>query len=97
VTQSCDHVETDVRVSAPLGVCSSCVEIGATWVDLRPCLSGGRTSWGDASPNRHATAHFHPTGHPMVRTAEPDEEWQWCCSDDRLYLAGQPGDAAAGE
>ncbi len=94
MTQFCGHVETEVRVGAPLAVCSSCVETGATWVHLRQCLTCGRTSCCDASPNRHATAHFRETGHPMVRTAEPDEDWRWCYADDRLYMAGQPADEA---
>ena len=29
----------------------------------------------DASPNRHATAHFHPTEHPLVQSFQPGEDW----------------------
>ena len=31
--------------------------------------------------------HFEATGHPMIRSAEPGEDWQWCYVDDRLYAA----------
>jgi hypothetical protein len=27
----------------------------------------------------------------MIRSVAPDEPWQWCYADDRLYL---PGDTA---
>jgi len=31
--------------------------------------------------NEHATAHFHATGHPIMRTIEPGESWKWCYVD----------------
>jgi uncharacterized UBP type Zn finger protein len=91
VTPACDHLPADVVVDPPLRVCSSCVEIGGRWVHLRQCLSCGRTGCCDNSPNRHATAHYRETGHPMVRSAEPGEEWWWCYPDDRLYVPGPAG------
>ena len=91
MTQSCVHFEPDVETDPPLDVCSSCMEIGGTWVHLRQCLICARTSCCDNSPNRHATAHFHETGHPMIRSAEPDEDWLWCYVDDLLYLPGPDG------
>ena len=27
----------------------------------------------------------------MIRSAQPDEDWQWCYVDDRLYLPGPAG------
>lgn len=88
MTSHCEHFEPRPRVDAPLQVCSSCVETGASWVHLRQCLACGRTSCCDESPNRHATAHYRETGHPMIRTAEPGEAWWWCFEDDRLYEHG---------
>ena len=32
------------------------------------------------SKNRHATRHFHATGHAVVASLEPDEDWIWCSS-----------------
>jgi hypothetical protein len=43
------------------------------------------------SPNRHATAHARETGHPMIRSAQPGEDWRWCYPDDRIYIAGPTG------
>jgi hypothetical protein len=36
----------------------------------------------DSSPGRHATAHFHHTSHPIVRSLEPGEDWGWCYVDE---------------
>ena len=85
-TQDCDHVHVAGQTEPPLAVCSSCVDIGGEWEHLRQCLTCGRTSCCNLSPNRHATAHFLETGHPMIRSAEPGEEWRWCYADDRLFL-----------
>ena len=30
------------------------------------------------------TAHFHDTGHPVMRSFEPGEAWRWCYVDDLL-------------
>jgi len=84
----CEHVPLDLRVDAPLGVCSPCLETGGTWAHLRQCLTCGVTACCDLSPSRHATAHFRATGHPMIRSAEPTETWWWCYQDDRLYESG---------
>ena len=82
MTRSCEHFEADLQLDPPLEVCSSCIEIGATWVHLRQCLTCGRTSCCNASPNRHATAHVNATGHPLIRSMEPDEDWAYCYPDD---------------
>jgi uncharacterized UBP type Zn finger protein len=95
VTRPCDHFELDLQVDPPLDVCSACIEIGGHWVHLRQCLACGRTGCCDMSPNRHATAHFRETGHPMIRSVPPDEDWWWCYEDDRLYLPGPAGYGSA--
>jgi len=46
------------------------------------CLSRGHVGRRDDSRNRHATRHFHATGHPIIRSAEPDEDWLWCYPDE---------------
>jgi hypothetical protein len=86
VTPYCEHFEIDPAVELPLDVCSACVEIGAAWVHLRQCLTCGLTGCCDRSPNRHATGHFREAGHPMIRSAEPGEDWRWCYPDDRIYV-----------
>ena len=87
----CVHLEREPNVGPPLAVCQTCVEVGGSWEHLRQCLTCGRTGCCDLSPNKHATGHFRETGHPMIRTAEPGEDWRWCYADDRLYLPGPSG------
>jgi hypothetical protein len=54
------------------------------------CLSCGKVGSCDSSPNRHATAHFHESGHPLIRSAEPGEDWSWCYVDEvALVLQAQ--------
>ena len=35
----------------------------------------------DDSPSRHATAHHSTSGHALIRSLEPGEEWTWCYED----------------
>ena len=87
ITTFCDHLRAapaDTRPNVE-GVCEDCVVEGVdTWVHLRMCLTCGHVGCCDSSPRTHATAHFVATGHPVMRSAEPGEEWRWCFVDSRL-------------
>jgi hypothetical protein len=85
ITDPCEHVtEGTLRsVRRPAAGCEDCMKIGARWVHLRQCLSCGHVGCCDASPNKHATAHFHRTKHPIISSAEPGETWCWCFVDER--------------
>ncbi|MDM2537573.1 UBP-type zinc finger domain-containing protein [Mycobacteroides abscessus] len=68
----------DPRPRTP-GACEDCAALGEhVWAHLRMCLQCGRVSCCDSSPHQHATAHFHATGHPVMRSHEPGEDWRWC-------------------
>jgi uncharacterized UBP type Zn finger protein len=67
----------EVTPRTPQG-CAECLASGSRWVHLRLCLSCGHVGCCDSSPNRHATAHAAHTGHPVVRSFEPGEDWRWC-------------------
>ena len=77
--QLCDHLEA-IPLADPTGAieCVDCVAIGSRWVALRMCLTCGQIRCCDSSPNRHSTAHFHQTAHPVMRSVEPGEDWRWC-------------------
>jgi uncharacterized UBP type Zn finger protein len=62
--------------------CEDCLRDGGVWLHLRICLECGHVGCCDDSPNRHATAHYHGTGHPLIRSLEPGEEWSWCYVDE---------------
>jgi hypothetical protein len=44
-------------------------------------MTCGHVGCCDSSPNRHARAHAYSTGHPIVSSLEPGEDWLWCYVD----------------
>ena len=80
--QSCTHVDQINHVEPSAQGCEDCLRIGGTWVHLRECLTCGHVGCCDSSPGRHATGHFHATGHPLVQSFEPGEDWIWCYVDE---------------
>jgi len=90
-TATCSHLD-EVHVldlPDPVAGCEECLKTGSWWVHLRMCLECGKVGCCDNSPNKHATAHFHDSGHPLIRSAEPGEDWSWCYVDE-LFLVLQP-------
>lgn len=78
----CGHLD-DIRVTrVTKDICEDCVKNGDDWVHLRMCLTCGHVACCDSSPNKHATAHYHRTRHPLIRSAEPGETWTWCFVDE---------------
>jgi uncharacterized UBP type Zn finger protein len=87
VPETCEHLAAEIVEPQPQasGECQGCAELGEnTWAHLRMCLTCGRVGCCDSSPHRHALEHFHQTGHPVMRSAEPGEKWRWCYIDVRL-------------
>jgi uncharacterized UBP type Zn finger protein len=80
---ACSHLDR-IREVTPSSMegCSDCLEIGADWVHLRMCLTCGRVSCCDSSPNRHASKHAAEHDHPLANSFEPGENWTWCYVDD---------------
>ncbi len=83
MTATCTHRDQtrEVEPRTPQG-CEECLAAGDQWFHLRLCLTCGHVGCCDSSPNRHATAHFHSTGHPIIRSFEPGESWAWCYVDE---------------
>lgn len=67
--------------------CEECLRTGALWVHLRLCMTCGHVGCCDSSPNKHASRHFHHSGHPVVKSFEPDESWAWCYRDSDMVQA----------
>jgi uncharacterized UBP type Zn finger protein len=76
--------------------CAECLATGGTWVHLRLCLTCGHVGCCDNSPGRHATAHYHATRHPVIRSYEPGEPWAYCYPHDAFAeeLRAQAGESA---
>jgi len=87
----CSHLETIKFIEGREGVpgCPECIAIGSTWVHLRRCTECGHVGCCDDSPNRHATAHFNETEHPVIRSLEPGEEWLWCYVDEVAFALAE--------
>lgn len=85
MSKGCTHIAgiQDVMPSA-LG-CEECLKSGSRWLHLRICRSCGHVGCCDDSPNKHATAHFHATGHPVIEGYDPPEGWGWCYVDEVLF------------
>lgn len=64
--------------------CAECVREGTAPVHLRMCLTCREVGCCDSSVGRHATRHFEETGHPVMRSIEPGEDWRWCYVDELL-------------
>ena len=79
----CTHIDAITAIKQPkLRVCEECVKIGAEWVHLRTCQECAATLCCDSSPNQHATKHARASGHPVIASAEPGEQWLYCYRDD---------------
>ncbi len=77
----CDHLAHAHPATPRSRGCEACLQAGDTWVHLRLCMGCGHVGCCDSSKNKHATKHFHATGHPVVRSLEPGERWGWCYVD----------------
>jgi uncharacterized UBP type Zn finger protein len=83
----CTHLDTIQVLEVPADVpgCEECLKLGTRWVHLRMCQACGHIGCCDNSPEKHATAHFAATGHPIIRSAEPGEDWSWCYEDELTF------------
>lgn len=81
---SCSHLDQVRDVEPRTEGCEECLEIGSRWVHLRMCRTCGKVGCCDSSPNRHATAHYRESDHPIARSVEPGESWSWCYVDEEV-------------
>ncbi len=103
---TCTHLNLITDVAPGAAGCEGCLQSGDAWVHLRMCMVCGHVGCCDELQNRHATAHFHGSGHPIMRSMEPGEDWMWCYEDQVLiYPKGlrplpsgdDQGDATTGQ
>ena len=81
----CDHKHM-IEITEPEGeiVCSDCIASGDTWVHLRMCMTCGKIGCCDSSKNKHARKHYYRDEHPIIRSVEPGETWQYCYIDNKM-------------
>ena len=74
---------------------TGCVECDAAqgwWVHLRRCAACGHIGCCDSSPEQHASKHAAATGHPIVQSFEPGEDWFWDYESRNYYDGPQLAD-----
>lgn len=86
----CEHADQIQSVEAGTDGCEECLREGGRWVHLRMCLVCGHVGCCDSSPGKHATKHFHSTGHPVIRSFEPGDTWGWCYIDEETIGPFEP-------
>lgn len=85
--KACTHLTAIHEVKQPQRrVCEECEKVGGRWVHLRTCQTCGTTRCCDSSPGRHATAHAHASGHPVIASAEIGERWLYCYPDEETVM-----------
>jgi len=71
------HKNADIDPAVkPSGTgCVECEAAGGWWFHLRRCAACGHIGCCDNSPSQHGTKHFKATGHPIITSFEPGEDW----------------------
>jgi uncharacterized UBP type Zn finger protein len=87
---ACSHLDQIQVTVLPerIAGCEECLASGDRWVHLRMCQTCGKIGCCDSSPNRHASRHARDHGHPIIRSAEPGEDWSWCFLDEVAFVVG---------
>ncbi|GGC78796.1 Na+/H+ antiporter [Tersicoccus solisilvae] len=87
IAGECEHLEAardGDQPEADADHCLDCDREGTATVHLRMCLTCGKVGCCDSSPATHARRHHDETGHPVMRSIEPNEAWLWCYPDELL-------------
>ncbi|GAB3574045.1 UBP-type zinc finger domain-containing protein [Leifsonia lichenia] len=79
-----DHDDIDPSVPPSGTGCVECDRDGSWWVHLRRCATCGHIGCCDDSINRHATAHAEQSGHRVIQSFEPGEDWFWDYTEQRF-------------
>ena len=88
--------------------CVECLATGGWWFHLRRCAKCGHVGCCDSSPSQHGRAHSESTGHRVIQSFEPGEDWFWDYTDDDFvdgpeltpphsHPSGQPVPGPAGK
>ncbi|HEY9282957.1 MAG TPA: UBP-type zinc finger domain-containing protein [Pyrinomonadaceae bacterium] len=64
---------------------------------LRLCESCGHVGCCDNSSGRHVAQHSRLTGHPVIKSFEPGEEWGWCYVDEVFFESLQAAGAGGAQ
>jgi hypothetical protein len=65
--------------------CVECEAAAGWWVHLRRCAQCGHIGCCDDSLSKHASSHAAQSGHPIIQSYEPEEEWFWDYASNDYY------------
>jgi Zn-finger in ubiquitin-hydrolases and other protein len=65
--------------------CAECNQNDGWWFHLRRCATCGHVGCCDSSPSQHATRHFRESGHEVIQSFEPGEDWFWSFRTRQAY------------
>ena len=88
------HAEMRTDVPPSGTGCLECLAGAAPgwWLHLRRCASCGHIGCCDNSPSQHASAHYEETGHPVIQSFEPGEDWFYDYRTDEFRHGPNPAD-----
>src|SRR6267378_4427173 len=89
MAKECSHFDQIRAVTPRIKGCEECLPAGDEWVHLRLCLTCGHVGCCDDSRNKHASAHFHSTEHPIMESLEAGEGWRWCFVDEMILASDE--------
>ncbi len=69
------HIKVEVPPSGATCVDCDAGDPQGWWVHLRRCTTCGHIGCCDTSPAQHATAHADESGHRVITSFEPGEDW----------------------
>lgn len=76
----------DVKAKPSGTGCVECLSGNGWWFHLRRCAQCGHIGCCDSSPEQHASKHYRETGHPIMQSFEPGEEWFWDFSTGQAVM-----------
>ncbi len=80
-----DASDIDTTVPPSGTGCVECLAADGWWFHLRRCARCGHIGCCDSSPAQHASKHARSSGHPLVKSFEPGEDWYWDYTTDQYY------------
>ncbi|MGW9262589.1 UBP-type zinc finger domain-containing protein [Gordonia terrae] len=76
-------INTSIPPSGP--GCADCEASGSWWFHLRRCAECGHVGCCDESMNRHASGHAAHTGHAIIQSYEPGEDWFYDFATEEMF------------
>ncbi len=66
--------------------CAECAAAKGWWFHLRRCAECGHIGCCDSSPSQHASRHAAATGHPIITSFEPGEQWFFDYRTEEVFV-----------